>query len=90
MKAPTNHRRLSELLMLVICQQTQHKLHAHTFRVQIVGKIASHEPTEIPMSSAISRTVNLLLLRTMVLTLSFPRFSMLTVDPSGGRFKRSF
>jgi len=33
-------------------------------------KIVSHEPTEIPQSSAISRTVNFLLLRTIVLTLA--------------------
>jgi len=33
-------------------------------------KIVSHELTEIPQSSAISRTVNLLLLRTIVLTLA--------------------
>ena len=33
-------------------------------------KIASHEPTEIPQSSAVSRTVSLLLLRTIVLTLA--------------------
>jgi hypothetical protein len=32
-------------------------------------KIASHEPTEIPHSSSISRTVNLLLLQRTVLTL---------------------
>ena len=31
-------------------------------------KIASHDPTEIPQSSAISRTINLLLLRRTVLT----------------------
>ena len=42
-------------------------------------KIASHEPTEIPQSSAISRTVSLLLLRTIVLTLAIMS-SFLDVD----------
>jgi len=42
-------------------------------------KIASHEPTEIPQSSAISRTVNLLLLQTIVLTLAIIS-SFLDVD----------
>ena len=42
-------------------------------------KIASLEPTEIPQSSAISRTVNLLLLRKIVLTLAII-FSFLDVD----------
>jgi len=42
-------------------------------------KIASHEPMEIPQSSAISRTVNLLLLRTTVLTLAIIS-SFLDVD----------
>ena len=44
---------------------------AHThFMCRLSDKIASHEPTEIPQSSAISRTVNLLLLRMIVLTLA--------------------
>ena len=42
-------------------------------------KIASHEPTKIPQSSAISRTVNLLLLRKIVLTLAIIS-SLLDVD----------
>ena len=42
-------------------------------------KIASQEPTEIPQSSAISCTVNLLLLRTIVLTLAITS-SFLNVD----------
>ena len=42
-------------------------------------KIASHEPTEIPQSSAISHTVNLLLLRMIVLTLAIIS-SFLNVD----------
>ena len=51
-------------------------------------KIASHEPTEIPQSYAISRTVNLLVLRMIVLTLAIN--SMLMVVPSGDRFQRRF
>jgi len=44
---------------------------AHTcFMCRSSVKIASHESTEIPQSSAISRTVSLLLLRTIVLTLA--------------------
>ena len=42
-------------------------------------KTASREPTEIPQSSAISYTVNLLLLRTTVLTLAIIS-SFLDVD----------
>ena len=42
-------------------------------------KIASHEPSEIPQSSAISRTVSLLLLRTIVLPLAIIS-SFLDVD----------
>jgi len=42
-------------------------------------KIASHEPTEIPQSSTISRTVSLLLLQTIVLTLAIIS-SFLDVD----------
>ena len=41
----------------------------HLFR-SFSFKTASHEPTEIPQPFAISRTVNLLLLRTTVLTLT--------------------
>ena len=36
--------------------------------MQIVVKITPHEPTELSQSSSISRTVNLLFLRTTVLT----------------------
>jgi len=44
---------------------------AHTrFMCRSSVKIASHEPTEILQTSAISRTVSLLLLRTIVLTLA--------------------
>jgi len=52
-------------------------------------KIASHEPTEISQSSAIPRTVNLLLLGTIVLTLAIIS-SFLDVDgrPERGRFQR--
>ena len=48
-------------------------------------KIASHEPMDIPQSSAISSTVNLLLLQTFVLTLAIVS-SFLDVDgrPEGG------
>ena len=42
-------------------------------------KIPSHEPTEIPQSSAISRTLNLLLLRMSLLTLAII-FTFLDVD----------
>ena len=42
-------------------------------------KVASHEPTEIPQASAVSRTVSLLLLRTIVLTLEIIS-SFLDVD----------
>ena len=53
---------------------------AHTsFMCRSSVKIASHEPTEIPQSSAISRTVSLLLLRTIVLTLAITS-SFLDVD----------
>jgi len=53
-------------------------------------KIASHEH-EIPQSSAISRTVNLLLLRMIVLTLAITS-SFLDVDgrPERGSFQRRF
>ena len=47
-------------------------------------KIASYEPTDIPQSSAIFRTVNILLLRKTVLTLAII-FSSLDVD---GRFEQ--
>ena len=54
-------------------------------------KIASHEPTEIPQSSAISRTVSLLLLRTIVLTLAIIS-SFLEVDgrPERGSLSTEF
>ena len=46
----------------VHCRDAGSSLHPANFLV----KIASHEPTEIPQSSAISHTVNLPLLRTTV------------------------
>jgi len=53
---------------------------AHTrFMCRSSVKIASHEPTEIPQSSVISRTVSLLLLRKIVLTLAIIS-SFLDVD----------
>jgi len=53
---------------------------AHTrFMCRSSVKIASHEPTEISQSSAISPTVSLLLLRTIVLTLAIIS-SFLDVD----------
>ena len=45
--------------------------YTHTrFMCRSSVKFASHEPTEIPYSSAINRTINLLLLRKTVLTLA--------------------
>jgi len=68
------------LLTLVICSQTRHKIRTHTrFMCRSSVQIPSREPTEIPQSSAISRTVSLLLLRTIVLTLAIIS-SFLNVD----------
>ena len=55
-----------------------HTLHTR-FMCRSSVKIALHEPMEIPHSSAVSRTVSLLLLRTTVLTLAIVS-SFLDVD----------
>jgi len=81
MYAQTNHGRLYDVArvghLLANAAQTSR---AHVSSV----KIASHQPTEIPQSSAISRPVSLLLLRTTVLTLAIIS-SFLDVD---GRLER--
>ena len=61
------------------CRGAGSSRHPSIFPVIFGELIASHEPTEIPQSSAISRTVNLLLLRTIVLTLAIVS-SFLDVD----------
>jgi len=63
----------------VHCRGAGSSHHPTIFPVVFGELIASHEPTEIPQSSAISRTVNLLLLRKMFLTLAIIS-SFLEVD----------
>jgi len=69
MNAQTNLRRLSDVAHVghLLANVAQNFALTH-FMCRSSVKIASHEPTEIPQSCAISRTVNLLLLRTIVLT----------------------
>ena len=70
MNTPTNHRRLSDVAHVGhLLANAAHNSRAR-FMCRPSAKIALHEPTEIPESSAISRTVSLLLLRTIVLTLA--------------------
>ena len=61
------------------CRGEGSSSHPAIFPVVFAELVASHEPTEIPKSSAISRTVSLLLLRTIVLTLAISS-SFLDVD----------
>ena len=79
MNAQTNHGQLSDVAyigyLLANMAQTSHT----RFMCRSSVKIASHEPTELPQSSAISHTVNLLLLRMIILTLAIIS-SFLDVD----------
>ena len=71
MNAQTNHGRLSDVAHGGHLFSKRGTNFAHTrFMCRSSVKMASHEPTEIPQSSAISRTVSLLLLRRAVLTLA--------------------
>ena len=80
MSAQTNHGRLSDIAHVGHLLANAAQKFAHTrFICRSSVKIASHEPTEIPQSSAISHTVSLLLLWTIVLTLAIIS-SFLNVD----------
>ena len=88
MSAQTNHGRLSDIAHVGHLLANAAQKFAHTrFICRSSVKIASHEPTEIPQSSAISRAVSLLLLRKIVLTLVVIS-SFLDVDgrPERGSF----
>ena len=61
------------------CRGAGSSRHAAIFPVVFGELIALHEPMEIPQSSTLSRTVSLLLLRMIVLTLSIIS-SFLDVD----------
>jgi hypothetical protein len=63
----------------VHCRGAGSSRHPAIFPVVFSELIALHEPTEIPQSSTLTRTVNLLLLRTIVLTLAIIS-SFLDVD----------
>ena len=80
MNVQTNHGRLPDVAhvgrRLTFAPQTS-RIHVSCADRRL--KFQSHEPTEMPQSSAISRTVNLLLLRTIVLTLAITS-SFLDVD----------
>jgi len=92
MNAQTNHGRLSDVCSLWSSISKRGTNFPHTrFMCRSSVKIASHEPTEMPQSSAISSTVYLLLLRTTVLTLAIIS-SFLDVDgrPERGSLQRRF
>jgi len=79
MNAQTNHGQLSDVAHVghLLANAAQTSRTRFTCRSSV--KIASHEPTEIPQSSAISHTIDLLLLQTTVLTLAIIS-SFLDVD----------
>jgi len=78
MNAQRNHGRLSDVAHGHLLANVAQTLHTR-FMCRLSVKIALHEPMEIPQLSAISRTVNLLLLWTIFLTLVITS-SFLDVD----------
>jgi len=79
MNTQTNHGQLSDAAHVGHLLANVAQTSCTRFMCRSLVKIASHEPLEIPLSSAISRTVNLLLLRATVLTLAIIS-SFLNVD----------